>query len=212
MKKICKFLIIDILIILFLLSMWHLDIVFHERNKKDNLYEEKYYQVFTNQLIEKKIEDDNVPEEIEESEEESFEIIINEDDVKILGNVLYGEARGLGNTERSAVIWCILNRVDSNKFPNTIKEVVEQPYQFNGYNKNRIYKSDAAKEVLQSCEDLSRNVLERYYREKNNGENVGRTLPSDYLFFYGKDGHNKFRKTWKGTDLWDWSLGTPYED
>lgn len=134
---------------------------------------------------------------------------IKEDDVSVLVNVLYGEARGLDDTQKSAVIWCILNRLDNGKFGNTIYEVVSAPGQFSGYNVQRAFKEVEARN---RCEYVVRDVLTRYYLEKIGEENVGRTLPKEYLFFYGKDGVNKFTKAWKAYDtIWDWSLESPYE-
>lgn len=138
-----------------------------------------------------------------------YSAMVNEEDVKILGNVLYGEARGLSDTEQSAVIWCILNRVDAGY--GSIKEVVTAKHQFCGYNANRTYKTDAAKDLLKHCEELSRDVLIRYYQEQDGVEEVGRTLPSDYLYFLGDGKHNNFTQKWKGTNIWDWSLESPYE-
>lgn len=133
---------------------------------------------------------------------------LNEEDVNILTNVVYGEARGLNNLERSAVVWCILNRVDSDKFPNTIYEVITAPNQFEGYSSTR----KASGEVWESCRELVIDVLIRYHKEKDGWGNVGRTLPNDYYFFWGDGKHNHFRKTWKSYDYWDWSLDNPYED
>ena len=57
-----------------------------------------------------------------------------EEDITYLAKTVYGEARGLSKTEQSAVVWTILNRVDSNKFnQNTIIGVVTAPNQFAGY-------------------------------------------------------------------------------
>ena len=132
---------------------------------------------------------------------------LKEEDINILTNVLYGEARGLNSLERSAVIWCVLNRVDSEKFPNTIYEVVTAPNQFAGYSSTR----EGTGEVWESCRELVVDVLTRYYKEKDSWENVGRTLPKDYFFFWGNGKHNYFRKTWKDQNYWDWTLENPYE-
>lgn len=47
-----------------------------------------------------------------------------------LAQVIYFEARGEIKAGQVAVAQVVLNRVHSPKFPNTIKEVVWQPYQF----------------------------------------------------------------------------------
>lgn len=57
-----------------------------------------------------------------------------EQDVEMLAKLIWGEARGVKTTtEKAAVVWCVLNRVDSAGFPNTIEKVVTQPRQFVGY-------------------------------------------------------------------------------
>lgn len=144
---------------------------------------------------------------------EEFIIELNQEEVDVLTNVLFGEARGIKDkSHQAAVLWCILNRVDNNRFPNTIYEVVSAPNQFLGYKPNRTY-SKQELPVLENCRKLAEDVLYRYYKEKAGFENVGRTLPSDYYFFYGKNGENHFTKEWrKYNTLWNWSLESPYEE
>ena len=56
-----------------------------------------------------------------------------EHDVELLAKTLYGEARGIPSVdEKAAVIWCILNRVDDHRWPDSIEGVVTQPGQFAG--------------------------------------------------------------------------------
>ena len=208
MKRSLKLaIILVVLLIVGLICFVYLDNLFYDKSKKSILKEE-YITPYTTYAT--YIPKEVIQEYFEEEEEISYPY--TEEEIDVLANCLYGEARGLGSTERSAVVWCVLNRVDSNKFPNDIISVVTQKSQFTGYNANRTYQSQAAKDVLESCRKLCIDVVERWYREKAGEENVGRTLPSTYCFFYGKHGKNWFRETWKGTDLWDWSLGTPYED
>ena len=131
-------------------------------------------------------------------------ITINEDDAVTLAKLVYGEGRGIASkAQKAAIIWCVLNRVEDSRFDNTIYEVVTAKNQFEGYNVNN--------PVWEELLDLSRDVLERWEREKNGDENVGRTLPKDYLFFYGNGKVNKFTKQWREKTYWDWSLESPYE-
>jgi len=152
-----------------------------------------------------------VESELPQEEVKEFTIELNEQDIEILANVLYGEARGIKDkAHQAAVIWCILNRVDNNRFPDTIYEVVSAPNQFYGYNPNRSYTKQTIKQ-LEDCKELARDVMYRYYKEKAGFENVGRTLPDDYYFFYGKNGENHFTKEWRKYDtLWKWELESPY--
>ncbi len=51
-------------------------------------------------------------------------------------------------------MWCVLNRVGSASFPNTVEEVCTQPQQWQGYDANAIYSSDTYA--------LARSVLQRW--------------------------------------------------
>lgn len=108
--------------------------------------------------------------------------------------------------EKAAVAWCILNRVDDERWPNTIKEVITQPSQFTGY----LRSNPVDEELLWIAND----VLERWEREKAGEEDVGRVLPREYCFFVnGYNGHNNFGTSWPiGRKIWDWSLPDPYEE
>lgn len=138
-------------------------------------------------------------------------IIIDESEVELLANVLFGEARGIKDkSHQAAVLWCVLNRVDSDKFPNSIYDVLSAPKQFGGFNLSRKY-SERELPILEKCKELARDVLYRYHCEKLGLENIGRTLPNDYFFFYGKNGENHFTKEWRKYDtLWNWTLTSPY--
>ncbi len=46
---------------------------------------------------------------------------------------------------------------------------------------------------------------------KDGEADVGRVLPSDYLWFTGDGKRNHFRNAYRGGQIWDWSLPTPYE-
>lgn len=60
-------------------------------------------------------------------------------------------------------------------------------------------------------EALVLDVLGRWEEEKQGQENVGRTLPAEYLFFWGDGWHNHFTTEFQGGDEWDWSLPNPYD-
>jgi len=143
---------------------------------------------------------------------EDYSSYINENDVYLLANVVFGEARGIeSKAQRAAVVWCVLNRLDSGRWGNTLYDVLSSKNQFDGFDLNRKYSEQDLK-TLKECKELARDVLERYYHEIYTLEaNVGRTLPKDYLFFYGKNGENKFTKEWRQYDtIWDWSMEDPY--
>lgn len=129
----------------------------------------------------------------------------SEADVEYIAKTIYGEAGVVeSDMQKAAVAWCILNRVDSGKYPDTIEDIVTAKYQFAGY--------DPDNPVTDDLRNLAVDVLQRWHLEKQGKADVGRVLPSDYLWFTG-DGHeNYFTNEWKSTDYWDWSLPNPYED
>ena len=59
--------------------------------------------------------------------------IPDEAEVEMLARLIWGEARGVpSDMHKAAVVWCVLNRVDDPRFPDTVLEVLEAPYQFAG--------------------------------------------------------------------------------
>ena len=127
------------------------------------------------------------------------------EDISIIAQVLYHECRALPKLEQSAVVWVVLNRVDSDLFyfPDTIVEVCTQKNQF-------AYRKDAP--VLDELCDIAEDVLIRHHREANGDEKAGRTLPPEYTYFWGDGRHNYFRTDYRSHDYWDWSLPNPYGD
>lgn len=101
-----------------------------------------------------------------------------------IARTLYGEARGCSAYEQEQVAWCILNRVDDERFPDSIQEVVTQRGQFYGYSPEH--------PVWDSLYALAWDVLDRWEKEKT-GEESGRNLGREYLYFSGYNGKNHFR-------------------
>ena len=128
------------------------------------------------------------------------------DEIPYIARTVWGEARGCSETEQAAVIWCILNRVDSSirYMPDNIIDVVTQKHQFLGYVKTF--------PVTEKIRELVIDVLTRWEMEKAGVENVGRVLPPEYMWFHGDGRHNHFRDSYRGGNRWDWSLDSPYED
>jgi hypothetical protein len=142
----------------------------------------------------------------DEIEPHDDEVVWSEEDhiaAIYIAKTLYGECRACPPTEQAAVVWCVLNRVDSQEryFPNDIVSVITQQYQFAGYSDTNPVRDD----LLAMAYD----VLARWYAEKR-GEESGRVLPASYCFFYGDGKHNHFTEEWRGTAVWDWSLDSPY--
>lgn len=122
-------------------------------------------------------------------------------EVELIARTIWGEAGGVQSIEeRAAVAWCILNRVDA--YGQTIVEVVTAPNQFEGYR------------TWGECPDehmkLAADVLRRWHKEKAGAEDVGRTLPAEYLYFIGDGKRNHFSIEYRSDDFWTWSLESPY--
>ena len=47
-------------------------------------------------------------------------------EVTALAQTLYGECRGCSELQQRAVCWCIFNRVDDSRFPDTVVGVIIQ--------------------------------------------------------------------------------------
>lgn len=125
-----------------------------------------------------------------------------DEEAEVLAKMLWGEARGIpSDTQKAAVIWCVLNRVD--KGYGTVIEVTTAPGQFIGYRPG----NPVDDRLLALCED----VLSRWHKENAGAIGVGRVLPEDYLWFSGDGEVNHFRDAYRGGARWDWSLPSPYE-
>lgn len=128
-----------------------------------------------------------------------------EKEIEDLCKTVWGEARGGTKTEQAAVVWCILNRVEDERFPNDIISVLTQDNQFTGYNES--YPVDSSIYVLVN------DVLNRWYIEDEAFGSVGRVLPKEYCWFMGNGTENIFRDAYSGDyNIWNWDLESPYEE
>ena len=131
--------------------------------------------------------------------------LASESEIELLARVIWGEAPYIKRkAEQAAVVWCVLNRVDYYE-TFTIEQIVKAPYQF-------YYEYGAGKSVPIRYIALAADVVSRWEREHAGQVDVGRTLPAEYQFFVGDGEHNNFTTEWRGTDYWDWSLPSPYEE
>jgi hypothetical protein len=132
------------------------------------------------------------------SEQYSIPYTVTEKEIEMIAQTVWGEARGVNTFQQSMVIWCILNRVDNGKWGNTVAEVIMAYDQFHGYSANN--------PITDEHKALARDVVARWQMEKYCSGNVGRTLPSEYLYFRSdKTGlGNIFRTKWTGDyEVWD---------
>ena len=85
-------------------------------------------------------------------------------DVRKLAAIIYCEARGEPYAGQLAVASVVMNRVESSKFPNTIEEVIAQPYQFTPYEMGLYAIALAIDNMQQSCIDAAIEVIQNGYR------------------------------------------------
>ena len=120
-----------------------------------------------------------------------------------LAKMVWGEARGCSTTEQAAAMWCVLNRVDNDLFPDDVLSVVSQPSQFHGYHPDNPVTPDLL--------DLAEDVLYRWGIEDACVGDVGRVLPEEYIYFWGDGYANHFTTEYGGGLTWDWRWESPYE-
>ena len=125
--------------------------------------------------------------EPEPSAESEYEMYFTEDDVIAVAKMLWGEARGCALDNQQKAVWCVLNRVDDPRFPDTILGVLSQPSQFHGYSPDF--------PVWDELKEVALDVLTRWSLEKQ-GVTVERELPNTYLWFTGYNGSNHFREAY----------------
>ena len=137
---------------------------------------------------------DGVPPDVDtnglcvvEVAEPEYEMYFTEADVIALAQMLYGEARGCTVDNQMKCVWCVLNRVDADGFPNTIIGVLSQPDQFHGYSTEF--------PVWYELTAVAEDVLTRWSLEKQ-GVAVNRELPKSFLYFTGTGKENIFREAY----------------
>ena len=113
-------------------------------------------------------------------------------EVTALAQTLYGECRGCSELQQKAVCWCVFNRVDDGRFPDTLIGVVSQPLQLQGYSPNN--------PVWDNLYDVAYSCMVDWH----NGEN--RILDPDMCWFSGWGRINHFRNAWlfeDATKFWE---------
>ena len=120
----------------------------------------------------------------EPSAEPEYEMYFTDADVVAMAKMLWGEARGCTRDNQAMAVWCVLNRVDDPRFPDTIQGVLSQPSQFHGYSPDF--------PVWDELKEVALDVLTRWSLEKQ-GMTVERELLPEYVFFTGDGIQNHFR-------------------
>ena len=100
----------------------------------------------------------------------------SENESYLLAKIAMAEAEGCSTQTKTLVIMCVLNRVESDKFPNTIDEVIFQKNQFSPISNGRWDKVEpnedcyeAVKAVIEAKYDYSDGAL--YFESCANKDN-----------------------------------------
>ena len=121
-----------------------------------------------------------------------------DEETDMVAKTVWGEARGCSALQQEAVVWCILNRVDDERFPNSIAGVTTQPNEFFGYSESNPVDEDIRK--------LTRKVMIVWATEEMMpADGRERVLPREYVFFSGNGIENTFTTKWLGGVVWDWT-------
>lgn len=113
--------------------------------------------------------------------------VISDELVAEAALLAWGEYSGTDYAQRTAPIWCACNRADA--WGLTLDEVMHSDA-FHGLLTER--------EVPEVWYDLARETLARWELEKMGYIDVGRTLPSEYLYFSGNGEYNTYRTEYIG--------------
>ena len=116
-----------------------------------------------------------------------YKMYFTDADVVAIAKMLYGESRGCSIDNQQKAVWCVLNRVDDERYPDSIIEVLSQSGQFHGYSPNH--------PVWDELTAVAEDVLTRWSLEKQ-GVAVNRELPKSYLYFTGTGRENIFREAY----------------
>ena len=124
--------------------------------------------------------------------------LFSDAETDMVAKTVWGEARGCSDIQKEAVVWCILNRVDDDRFPDSISDVITQPNEFFGYSESN--------PVEESIRQLARKVMIVWATEEMMpAYGKERVLPREYVFFSGNGVENTFTTNWLGGVVWDWS-------
>lgn len=163
-----------------------------------------------NQYMEETIDDLNFElsiayDKIENMENTGVPVYFTDEEIGYIAKTVWGEARGCTKIQQSAVVWCILNRLEDGYWGDTIKSVVTYPGQFHGYS--------SSFPVTDEIRELVEDVILRWNMEKNGLSNVGRTLPDRFLYFHSDGtGFSNIFTTYAGSgEVWTWDCWNPYE-
>ena len=129
--------------------------------------------------------------ELERYYEYGGDITQIEQEAEYIAKVVYGTAKNHADSDKRAVVWCILNRVEHYSHPDTVAEVCEQPKQWMGYSSDN--------PVLDDIYELALTELKTWY---NGGH---RPMSKDYIYLSWSSKEIILRDTFeenKNTHYW----------
>lgn len=171
-------------------------------NEENTSQPERTVSQFTTMQAETELTSTQVETSTASTETETIKYY-SDQDARDIAKVLLRECGGVSSdTEKACVVWCILNRVDQSG--NSIYNILRSPNQF---------AFSETSEIRNDLLTIAYDVLERWNDEKNGVTDVGRVLPSEYMWFHGNGKHNYFRNKFSGDyTVWNYSLESPYEN
>lgn len=116
----------------------------------ENILTEEESSTTDNTAIESKKSKKKVKEDIPETIYDLY----SENEVDILHKIVEAECTGQSSEAKQNVANVIINRVESDLFPNTIKDVVFQKSQFSPISDKRYWKVKVTKETKRACEKV----------------------------------------------------------
>lgn len=107
-----------------------------------------------------------------------------EKEAEFIAKVLYGTAASHNSICQRTAVWCILNRVDHNSFPDSVQEVCQQPSQWIGYSDDN--------PILDSLYEIAMAELTIWH-------NGRRPVNEDYVYMSWTSNDIQLRNTYKQT-------------
>lgn len=80
---------------------------------------------------------------------EADEVTMSQEDIELIALVTMAEAEGECEEGKRLVIDTILNRVDHERFPNTVSDVIYQPHQFTSMHNGRVDRCYVKEDICQ---------------------------------------------------------------
>lgn len=123
---------------------------------------------------------------------ERAKLSIPDELTELAGRAIWGEAGGIQDyAQRAAVIWCACNRADA--WDMNIDDVL---------NVDAFHGLAIRGTVPEQHVELARDVLARWTLEAEGWQDVGRVLPSRFLYFEGDGRINHYSTEYGGGEYW----------